>query len=250
MEYIQCESCHKKYGVNDKIRAAVGRTITCKACGQKFEISIFETPDHQSNQQSNSEPHHSQKEKLQEQNITEQQTFKETSRPSTNKKHFARRLAPSAILGVAIIVLSGYFFYLDRQVDIGQPFVPTQNSQSIKPMLDNRGNPIAQQNQQSTPSTKQPHKIIPKHSLSQACKEVSARQWLNDFTMMHGMPSSAEYVRMLDQGTQNTAQIRKLCGGSHIVQELLSTAKKGEPPIWLVDAIQALTAQDKKSPHF
>ncbi len=40
MEYIQCPHCDKKYGVNDKIRAATGKSIRCKQCSQPFEIII------------------------------------------------------------------------------------------------------------------------------------------------------------------------------------------------------------------
>jgi len=40
MEYIQCPHCEKRYGVNDKTRAAEGKATGCKACGENFEIKI------------------------------------------------------------------------------------------------------------------------------------------------------------------------------------------------------------------
>lgn len=40
MEHIQCPHCKKKYGANDKIRAAVGKKIRCKHCQEIFEIVI------------------------------------------------------------------------------------------------------------------------------------------------------------------------------------------------------------------
>ena len=45
MEYIQCPHCQKKYGVNDKARASVGKNLRCKACQQSFVITILNTDD-------------------------------------------------------------------------------------------------------------------------------------------------------------------------------------------------------------
>lgn len=42
MEYIQCPHCQKKYGVSDKLRAAVGKRIRCKHCQETFAIFIQE----------------------------------------------------------------------------------------------------------------------------------------------------------------------------------------------------------------
>lgn len=44
MEYIQCPHCQKKYNVNEKVRAASGKSIRCKSCQESFEITIFSTP--------------------------------------------------------------------------------------------------------------------------------------------------------------------------------------------------------------
>jgi len=45
MEYIQCPHCNKKYGVNDTIKAAIGKKIRCKQCKEAFEISIQQAPE-------------------------------------------------------------------------------------------------------------------------------------------------------------------------------------------------------------
>ena len=68
--------------------------------------------------------------------------------------------------------------------------------------------------------------------------------------MMHGMPNGSEYAHMLDESTQNTAEIRKKCGGASIVQEVLATAKEGSPPEWLEKHVSKIITLDKKTPHF
>lgn len=269
MEYIQCESCHKKYGVNDKVRAAAGRSITCKACGKTFEITIFETPsqatenidvhenEHQDNIKSESNkikeqaPQHHNLESEGDEKLTKPQP--QSDKTINHKKVLAKKLAPSVILGVAIIVLSFYFFYLDRHVDIGQSFVATQTPKPLINIPDMGSNQPITQDPKVNKKVETAIKIKkhqPRESLPESCKDVAARQWLNDFTMFHGTPNTDDFVRMLDEGNKNTALMRKRCGSNDIVQEVLDTAKDGEPPTWLVKHIRELTSQDEKLPHF
>jgi len=46
MEYIQCPHCLHKYGVNERMREAVGKKIQCKKCQQPFIIVITGRVEH------------------------------------------------------------------------------------------------------------------------------------------------------------------------------------------------------------
>jgi len=247
MEYIQCSHCHKKYGINDKIRAAAGRQITCKHCQQAFEITIFETP-------SPSLPNEK-KPVVESTNITAtpqekmpphkppKQRRKTTTDPTKTEPINTKKLSPSMLLGVAIIAVSMYVFYQDRNVEIGQPFVATE---SPKPTAK-ASNAVSHREEDSA---KRETKTIVHSTLSEACKAISAQEWVIDYTMMHGMPDGNEYVHSIDESIQNTAAIREKCGSSKIVQEVLASAKEGMPPKWLEKHISALITLNKKSPHF
>lgn len=249
MEYIQCPHCNKKYGVNDKIRAASGRTITCKNCDEAFEIVLFETPT-ASAPETNKTAAKEQTEV--EKNEPTESTEKETTSPhkqrrgTRNKvnvelKH-KRKLSPSMLLGVVIVASSVYFFYHDRSVDIGQPFVATE---APKPSINASSN-LGYKEEVPTTTPKTPAN----QTLSEACKAVAAQGWVMNYTMMHGMPESKEYVSMLDESLQNTAEIRKKCGGASIVQEVLASATEGVPPKWLEKHVSELITLNKKAPHF
>jgi len=246
MEYIQCSHCNKKYGVNDKVRAAAGRNITCKACGNPFEIVLFETP-------SPSIPETNQdaaKNETIESTSEEQDSPKKQPKKRRNTRADAeseplekKRVSPSMLLGIAIVVLSVYVFYQDRSIDIGKPFVATETPKpSNKPastFIHEEEAPINTEAQD-----------ISQTKLSEACKAIAAQEWVIDYTMMHGMPDSNEYVHSIDESIQNTAEIRKICGGASIVQEILSTATEGIPPKWLEKHVSALITLDKQTPHF
>ncbi|MDQ6957126.1 MAG: zinc-ribbon domain-containing protein [Mariprofundaceae bacterium] len=248
MEYIQCSHCNKKYGVNDKIRAAAGRTINCKSCGESFEIELFETPSPsipQTSQLAHAEEKKSEEVMKKEENNNPPVTKKKKEKRNRESEPIERKkFAPSMILGVAIIALSIYAFYQDRSIDIGQPFVATETPRP-KPSV-NAPAQLGDQEQASIIGSK----TIVYEKLSKACKDIAAQQWVMDYTMMHGMPESSEYVHMLDESTQNTAEIREKCGGASIVQEVLATAKEGSPPEWLKEHVSKLITLDKETPHF
>ena len=247
MEYIQCSHCSKKYGINDKVRAAAGRTITCKHCGETFEIMLFETPSPsmpETNQAAaeNETIEPTSKEKETSQNKHNQRkNIRDKTTPEPVKK---KKISPSMLLGIAIIALSIYVFYQDRSIDIGQPFVATETPKpDVKPSTHPALAP-----EEELPSTAP--KTLIYQELSEACKAIAAQEWVMDYTMMHGMPDGSEYVRSIDESIQNTAEIREKCGSSSIVQEVLATATEGKPPKWLEQHVSALITLDKKTPHF
>jgi len=246
MEYIQCSHCNKKYGVNDNVRAAAGRNITCKSCGNPFEIVLFETPspsmpeinkEAAKNETIESTP-------IEEHNPNIQPKKKRkkpiNTKPEPTKK---KKISPSMLLGIAIITLSIYVFYQDRSIDIGQPFVATETPRpSTKPAT------ALKYKEEAPASTKK--QALSHKKLSEACKAIAAQEWVMDYTMMHGMPDSNEYVHSIDESIQNTAEIREKCGSSEIVQEVLASAKQGVPPKWLEMHVSALITLKKHEPHF
>jgi len=246
MEYIQCSHCHKKYGVNDKVRAATGRIITCKGCGKPFEIELFETPS-PSIPEANQEASKNESIDLTTEkkgNSKSRSTRKRKTQIDTESNPIKKKkISPSMLLGIAIIVLSIYAFYQDRSIDIGQPFVATERPKpSTQPASALTHREEAQKNTKN--------QAIVHKKLSEACKAIAAQEWVIDYTMMHGMPDGNEYVRSIDESIQNTAEIREKCGSSIIVQEVLASATKGTPPKWLEKHVSALITLNKKTPHF
>jgi len=263
MEYIQCTHCNKKYGINDKVRAAVGRNIACKGCGESFEIVIFETPTPSTPQESQASATEqtppadtktpdtrkseaeTQENNIQEEHAETQQTGARKRRVRIVPEHKEKKFfSPSMLLGVAIIALSGYIFYQDRNIDIGKPFVATEMPRPSAKVSEK----VTLEQDSQEPAIKK--KAFAYEKLSEACKSIAAQQWVMDYTMMHGMPEKSEYTRMLDESVQNTAEIRKKCGSSSIVQKVLATATKGTPPKWLEKHVSALITLGKETPHF
>ena len=259
MEYIQCTHCSKKYGINDKVRAAAGRSIACKGCGESFEIVIFETPSPSMPEKNQAaakneilEPtakeakNNNPQPERQETNSTQSEHKKTKVRQTKTRLKDAekKKLSPSMLLGVAIIAISVYMFYQDRSVDIGQPFVATEMPKPNPKPIEH----VALAPEEVVPASAP--KAFIHQELSEACKDIAAQQWVIDYTMMHGIPEKSEYVRMLDEGVQNTAEIREKCGSSSIVQEVLATATKGVPPKWLEMHVSALITLGKETPHF
>jgi len=245
MEYIQCTHCSKKYGINDKVRAAAGRNITCKGCGESFKIVIFETPTPSMPKANQAAAKNESLEPTVKERSSTQPERKKTIPHQSKTNHKKKKLSPSMLLGVAIIAFSIYMFYQDRNFDVGQPFVATETAKPTPKPSEH--SPLAPAEEEA-PINKP--KVLIHQDLSEACKNISAQQWVMDYTMMHGMPEKSEYVRMLDESVQNTAEIRKKCGSSSIVQEVLATATKGAPPKWLEKHVSALITLGKETPHF
>ncbi len=247
MEYIQCSHCNKKYGINDKVRAAAGRNIVCKGCGESFKIVIFETPT-ASMQATNKAAVENETIEPSAKKTTPKQTARkennEPKREANLKDLEKKKFSPSMLLGVAIIAISIYVFYADRSIDIGEPFVATETP---KPNIQATNHPTLTPEEVSLVS--KPKKNV-LQELPEACKAIAAQEWVMDYTMMHGVPEKSEYARMLDESVQNTAEIRKKCGGANIVREVLASATKGIPPKWLEMHVSALITLGKKTPHF
>ncbi|MDQ6995691.1 MAG: zinc-ribbon domain-containing protein [Mariprofundaceae bacterium] len=256
MEYIQCTHCHKKYRVNEQVRAAAGRMVKCKDCGERIEIIIFQDSD-DSPPDANDVQQEAEKRTADSQ-AKEQAVSKETAiepEPKANinkQKHdshqanenhpSSKKITLSAILGVFIIAGSLYGFFQGRSQQADDLH------QDVK--ADNASQTMHQKHEMTFEKPLLKSKLtIPQEKknvsgYSDACKEAAAQQWLTDFKVSHGKQTGHDYMSLLDQGIQTSALIRKECGGSHVVAEVLQAAQKGLPPEWLVKTINELTGND------
>jgi len=257
MEYIQCNHCHKKYRVNEQVRAAAGRMVKCKDCGEAIEIVIFESPsndvptpvranthkEYQANKPNvetpkNSEDHQEKK----------PQTKHEKYEPRVPENGGAKkRITLSAVFGGLIVLASLYGFFQGRSQQAEDLHHPTTVKNTVQ---DKR---LAQPNGHDKPALPSQSDALSKMSdlnrvegnhYSTYCKEAAAQQWLTDFSMSHGEKKGRDYMALLDQGIQTSALIRQNCGGSHVVAEVLQTAQEGVPPEWLVHTLNELTQGD------
>jgi len=266
MEYIQCTHCHKKYRVTDQVRAASGRVVKCKACGEAMKIVIFESPadvapaaqviDSQNIkhtdelQDSSPTPPKSRESKPDEKTLNDgrqRHAAAQVSQTAGRKK----KITLSAVLGGLIVAGSIYGFFQGRSHqanDLHHVAVLKQVSKADQKTAPSQAK-VSHDNlpEQTAHSDIQPQDTAINHnavSYSSACKEAAARQWINDFTLSHGQQNGADEIRLLDQGVQNSALIRQHCGGSNVVFEVLQAAQKGVPPAWLAKTVSDMTAGD------
>jgi len=250
MEYIQCSHCHKRYRVNDQVRAAAGRMVTCKDCGNPTEIIILEEPDPigkkkpaaQESSPTKKQPTPLKKEEARGASQAEKHDSQAHAVDSTperaEKSH--RKITLSALLGVCIVAASIYGFYQGRS-----PTLPNESATASNQSAEFQPRPTVSPMQaiESNPKTNDPALITAENpkGYSTACKEIAANQWILDYSISHGTPQGDEYMRMLERGVNNSAAIRTSCGGSRVVAEVLQTAKEGVPPEWLVQQINDIT---------
>ncbi len=217
MEYIQCTHCHKKYRVNDKVRAAEGRMVACKDCQQPIEIIIqHDEPEAQEQAQTIPEPQ-------KRRNISKRKPPKKVS-------HTGMRWL-SISLGILLITASIYIFFQGRSEQANALHSTPKVSQPAKP---------------SNPTTATI--AHPKN-----CKQAAAQQWFSDFAMAHGQQQGTEYMQLLNQSIQSSALVRQYCQHTQVVAEILSAAQQGTPPTWLQPTLAKLTQQEtisQSQPHF
>jgi len=248
MEYIQCTYCHKKYRVNEQVRAAAGRMVRCKDCGEKIEIVILQDKDKSpppavdsQPQEENTVESESNQQKLEKADDVEthRHEIQETKPDLDEQKHqhdseknnHAKKITLSAVLGVLIVGGSMYGFFQGRSQqadDLHQTKKPQSVSPSINREHFSKRLISSEKKADLTDLGNQGKEHVNSHSA--ACKEASAQQWLTDFTMSHGQQKGRDYMLLLDQGIQTSALIRKNCGGSSVVAEVLQSAQKGVPP--------------------
>ncbi|MDX8382565.1 MAG: hypothetical protein R8M45_00705 [Ghiorsea sp.] len=242
MEYIQCTSCSKKYGVNDNIRAAVGRAIKCKACQDTFPIVIHDseavaeqpvqkTPASAANggwdpsdtmppaaaQQANK------KDTVQQDNDDGDE---ELAALMLAKKKRKQRQQIYIASGLGVCLLAGLLF-LGLMGDETSD-APTQTIQRTQP--------------QQVKSEK-----VNDHD-NETCRQVAAEQWMIDSTVMYGEYTAAEYVNLLTQSQDQSVTVRNTCNSDQIIQEILHAATKQFIPVWFEGEVHRLQGVEEPQP--
>ncbi len=224
MEYIQCTHCHKKYRVNEQVRAAEGRMVTCKDCQHPIEIIIQHDAD---------TPQEPVQNKPQEEPIQQPRPSRpQRKRQAPQQKKRTGMQWLSLCLGTLLIAASAYIFFQGRSEQAKALHTPTHTEQA----------PV-QRAAAATPNLKHPD----------SCKQAAAQQWFADFALAHGRQQGTEYMQLLDQSIHSSALVRTYCKHAQVVTEILTAAQHGTPPTWLQPTLAQLTQQEDmnlNTPHF
>jgi len=239
MEYIQCTNCDKKYGVNDNIRAAVGKSIKCKACNSVFPIVIHDTeakpvpPKEDAPQAAPAAAGGWDPSEVMPPKESVKEAVKKQADPEEDEADDASDLA---LLHAAVQKKKKQQLYTG--IGLG---VCLLLGVAVLSMLDEEGEvvvaPVAKQVQ-----TMQQKKVVTKlndHD-NQACKQAAAEQWLIDFRVMNSDYSAQEYVQMLEQSQNQSAKVREACADESVVAEILESATAKQQPSWFEAEIHAL----------
>ncbi len=328
MEYIQCPHCQKKYGVNEKVRAASGKNIRCKACQESFEITIFSTPaapvESDVSEVISSEKKPS--EKTEAEVAAKSETSEITDETETSSKNEPEtknvlQIALTAVLALVLIAGLIVAYQLSqspqspkaeapKRVDpftrpvVREPVIAPATSQSgtdrkedqggadttagiPKPEQDN-GSELARELKEATAITEPEtsEKALPEplpvteapaaqlkptespasepsatavqpqeekaplttvnktiddapDNPSDDCKLAATDQWFIDYMITHGTLSGTEYVRMLDESSGKTEEVRNACKSKYLASKIADAARQGIKPEWIRAEIDA-----------
>ncbi|MES0371874.1 MAG: MJ0042-type zinc finger domain-containing protein [Mariprofundaceae bacterium] len=287
MEYIQCPHCLKKYGVNDKIRGASGKTIRCKGCEEPFEITVFSTPSAQPSAEESSETTEKEPSTAAEKSI-EEKSEKKTQKSSgikVNKKTI--QIVITSTLAVALIAaLVVAYQFLDNplpieasqtessQTEVSQTEVapqresktpekrqpeekePEKEAENIKSPAEEKDG-LPSESAESVEEANQPEEESPDLAASVAvnagdyhgpsnpsdeCKQAATNQWFTDYMITNGSISGKEYIRLLDESSNQTEEVLKLCKDKYLASRITEAAKLGKSPDWISSEIEARTS--------
>ena len=271
MEYIQCPNCLKKYGVNEKIRAASGKTIHCKGCQESFEIAIYSTPEPEKPATEASE---TSQEK--ENRAPETETPGTTSDQPATKKKSKKAKKPAKrrsfqkiytiVLGILLVssLVAALIFQFKPDLFDTAPVIQPQLKATEKPQVVKSKPPVttpdtAPQEQASEETTEEDasdgsetssQATVSKASsqdpvdASDDCKQAATEQWFTDYMMTHGNISGKEYIRMLDESSSHTERIRILCKDKYLASRITEAAIAGDKPAWIEVEINERTGTE------
>jgi len=255
LEYIQCPHCLKKFGVNDQVRSASGKSIRCKSCKESFEITIFSTPSPQpSSEQSPEETA----------DDTAKDTSEETSKKNTQlpegeqsanteaeqgqisdthtKKHTVQ-IVISAVLGLFLIVALAIYY----QVSNSPKPITTPQEKLASQTTDRQteesslGKETDNQQEKRDPKfqsfTHDPHQGP--SNPSNECKQAATNHWFTDYMLTNGNIAGREYIHLLDESSRQTKEVRELCKDKYVASKITEAAKSGEIPTWIKAEIEA-----------
>ncbi|MDX8410050.1 MAG: hypothetical protein R8J84_08460 [Mariprofundales bacterium] len=257
--FFQCTHCEKKYAASAKARAAAGRSIRCKQCGETFTITIEE---HRSSPRVASaavaQPSHDGAESPKRSNRggvkdKSPRPQNEASPSSTKKFRTGKRVAWGGILALLAAAGGGWWLFQQQQIPLLEPLDSVAQRDAKLPELDalpKDENAVQKEVGPALPDqatvadlVREPEPIDPaslNFRASSKCQETAAEQWLNDYTLAHTRYKQREFVRLLDQSSQLTARMHKACRNNILLRAVIGSAKSGKKPAWLLPQIDAL----------
>lgn len=267
MEYIQCPHCLKKYGVNDKIRDASGKTIRCKGCQESFEITIFFTPSSEESSETTEKEQSTPTEESVEKK-SEKEVQKSPGRKSS-KNLF--QIIIASILGIALIaaLVIAYQFLSNplpiessqtqaekKQPENEQPEEEQTETKKIKPPAEEKKERLTE-TPRNDETGDQPEEASPELATadsltgdkyqgpsnpSDECKQAATDQWFTDYMITNGSITGKEYIRLLDESSGQTEKVLKLCKDKYLASRITDAARLGKSPEWIKDEIEARTS--------
>jgi len=272
LEYIQCSHCDKKYGVNDKIKAATGKQIRCKHCHAVFDIVIHS--DHQSPEPQQHEPAASEQPPETEPetrpanatgstDINETELRKgesdaaktdedQTLHEEPEKKKVNIQALISIVLGITLICASvGGYLFLNKPELFGlsgqtapKPVIPRN---LVNPMATDLPRP-ATSDQDSASAAK--HNSAPTHQSEQSqkmCRDLSADYWIRTRLLATAKLDANTYMALLNMNLDQAQEIRKLCKQKALVAQLAEAARNNKEPQWIKTEIDARLQANKQA---
>ncbi|MDX8404153.1 MAG: zinc-ribbon domain-containing protein [Mariprofundaceae bacterium] len=265
MEYIQCPHCLKKYGVNDKIRGASGKTIRCKGCQESFEITIFSTPS----SQPSSEEGHKITEKEQPA-AAEKKSGRKVQKSSGRKSHKKLfQVIITSVLGVVLtIALVVAYQFLDNPLPIESAQTEKKQPENrelkeeqaepkkTKPLVEGKKEQFAEafrNDETSNSSEKANSELKTSKALTDGkyqgpvnptdqCKQAAINQWFTDYMITNGSMTGKEYISLLDESSSQTEEVLKLCKDKYLASRITEAAKLGKSPEWIRAGIEMRTS--------
>ncbi|MDQ6992530.1 MAG: zinc-ribbon domain-containing protein [Mariprofundus sp.] len=258
MEYIQCPHCTKKYGVNDRMRGAVGKLIRCKSCQNTFQILIIKIADR-------TIPPAIEK-KLPQQNPQTAKPDSPTPQPKTPDKPslVVERIKEESVkvphvklkkkldvqfvfligLSMAILLIAiGMLIYF-KFPQLVNSYTNTKVHQVSSPDSSPIGPPS---NSAKQPEPTEVEDTINRHKTmlegpkdaSKICRDVAADFWKRSHTMNADNIDIQTYTRLLNEGVEQPSEIRNLCHDRYLTGRLIESAKQDKIPPWISSEIEA-----------
>lgn len=266
--YFACPHCHKKYAATEKARAAEGRRIRCKGCGQPFVLEIRTLPAAPAGgspppQPPASRPGAGQERRWEGEGPAAAAAPSDPSAAGGGRRSpFGPRLRlmPLVVLFAGFGALVGWWLQQQGLVDwpvlLGLRAPVPANGTGVDRASANGAagagtdGYAAAQNDVALPDAaevaEQTREVAPPDPagldfvVTPACREAAAAQWVNDYTLTHTLFKQQEFVRLIDESITLTDQVRKQCRNDRLLRAVIASAKQGRKPAWLAASIDAL----------
>ncbi len=241
--YFQCPHCRTRYAATAKARAADGKRIRCKHCHEPFTLTIVAAS------RPRTPPPATSAKKAAAKPRPNRVTPKPAAAKAKRGKPRSRFQFGAVILLLALLGYGGWwgnYYFLSTPATVTteaeqQPRA-TEKQAKQQPAPAKEEAPLVDPKvvKELTEEAQRPDPSSLNFKASQACRDVAAAQWLNDYTLTHTNFGRTEFVRLLDESVSLTEQIRKKCKNNQLLLSVIESAKAGKKPLWLAPLINAL----------